>query len=133
MPAEGKVAQQIGPVGFYARVWVECALREGNPSRPVRVVDEQAEVAWKSAAAAGATWALEIAGVRASCAVTRIHGMPCDTNPTLVAIAAARAVWTALQFIPDEAVAARVEESILASHRMAEGRLGLPVEAVTDE
>ena len=126
MPAEGKVAQQIGPVGFYARVWVECAATEGDPSRPVRVLDEQVEEAWKSAAAAGATWALEIARARASCAVTRIDGMPCDTNPTLVAIAAARAVWTALQFIPDEAMAARVEQSIISSHRVSEGRLGLP-------
>ena len=133
MLAEGKVAQQIGPVGFYARVWVECAVREGDPSRPVRVLDVHAQEAWKSAAAAGATWALETAGARASCAVTRIDGMPCDTNPTLVAIAAARAVWTALQFTPGEAVAARVEECITSSHRISEGRLGPPFDAATDE
>ena len=78
------------------------------------------------AAVTGAAWALKVAGAHATCRVTAINGMPCDTNPTLVAIAAARAVWTSLQFTPGKALIVEVEEAIMSSHRLPEGRLGLP-------
>jgi hypothetical protein len=116
MEGEGRVLQQIGPVGFYARVWVACQ-DECEPS--VRVTLEaqandpwQQTQGWTDAALAGAALGLKIAGRTMHCTVKRIHGMPCDTNPTLVAIAAIRAVWAALAFEPSETLAKRIDDAI---------------------
>jgi hypothetical protein len=115
--AEGKVLKQIGPCGFYARVWVNSHDIGQQPSQVT--LDPSADDSWHrlqgwtDAALIGATMGMKLAAINARCKITRIHGMPCDTNPTLVAIAAIRAVWAALQFSPDDDLAARLEAAIL--------------------
>src|SRR5262245_17709314 len=56
---------------------------------------------WKNGARVGVTFALSIAGrPAAAVVVNRITGLTSDTNPTIVAVAAAQAVWSALGFVP---------------------------------
>lgn len=117
MEGEGKVVQQIGQLGFYARVWVACQ-DECEPLARVTLDAHandpwQQSQGWTDAALAGAALGLRIAGRTMHCTVKRIHGMPCDTNPTLVAIAAIRAVWAALAFKPSETLAKRIDAAIL--------------------
>ena len=126
MEAQGKVAKQTGKSAWYARVRVACALTEADPGPPACAGNVAAAHPWTPAAIAGVTWALEVAGVQAACTVTEVEGTVIDTNPTLVAIAAARATWASLAFTPDEALAARIEDAILDSHGIQEGQLGLP-------
>lgn len=59
---------------------------------------------------------MEVAA-RSDCGVTivRILGMTTDTNPTIVAAAAADATWNALGFAPRASVRQRVESVVLRS------------------
>lgn len=126
MHGTGRVARQLGRVGFFARVSVEFAPQPSETAAPVCSFTEDVPETWKAAAIVGTAWGLEIAGIRASCRVIAINGMPNDTNPTVVAIAAARAVWSALRFKPSEALHTSVEEAVLSSHGISEGEIGLP-------
>jgi hypothetical protein len=106
--------KQIGGRGYYARVTINCQETNEASSIGIEGSDEwHRSEGWIDAALAGVALGLRIAKKNARCVVTRIHGMPCDTNATLVAIAAIRAVWNALGFEPDQALANRVETAIL--------------------
>jgi hypothetical protein len=113
---DGKVLLQIGARGFYARVQVNLELASGEP---VVMLDASADEpwhrseGWTDAAIAGAGLGLKLAGESGACTITGIQGMPADTNRTLVAIAAVRAVWAALAFQPNDALARRVEAAVL--------------------
>src|SRR5262249_967348 len=67
---------------------------------------------WTDGGLAGAALGLKLAGSSGTCTITRVHGMPIDTTPRLVAIAAIRAVWAALAFAPDEPMARRLEACV---------------------
>jgi len=114
---EGKVLKQTGGRGYYARVQVDCQNVGEQPSSVT--LDPAADdgwhraEGWTDAAITGAALGLKIAEVRARCTITRIHGMICETNSTLVAVAAVRAVWQAIGYEPAEELAARLEASIL--------------------
>jgi hypothetical protein len=72
---------------------------------------------WKVAACVGVGYALRAAGV-SSCdvVVTRILGRSVvDTNPTIVAAAAANATWNALGATPTAESTAFVEQQVFAS------------------
>jgi hypothetical protein len=125
--AIGRVARQIGASGFYAHVSVECRAPLGALGPPACALDDDSVPrSWRSAAISGAAWALDIANARVICRITTIQGMARDTNPTLMAIAAARAIWTAVEFKPGDALLAKVEQAISSSHGIPEGELGLP-------
>jgi hypothetical protein len=117
MGGEGRIAKQIGAHGYYACVTVRCQDIGTVPS-PV-TLDPSADDSWyrsqgwTNAALAGAALGLKFAGIAACCKVMRIHGMPCDTNSTLVAIAAIRAVWSAIGFAPDQELTDRMESLVL--------------------
>ncbi len=128
-PVDGRFLVQRGGLGYAARVTI---LLEQDPARPyVEVACEGAgwirhglpeDVgplgydAWKAGARAGVAYALRSAGLEhCGVRVTRIVGMCSDTNPTIVAAAAARAVWTAAGVTPDPAMLARVATQMFVS------------------
>jgi hypothetical protein len=72
--------------------------------------------AWKAGARAGVAYALHSAGLgHCGVRITRIVGICSDTNPTIVAAAAARAVWSAAGVTPDPAIVARVVAQLFVS------------------
>ncbi len=71
----------------------------------------------------GATLGMSMAGVVGTCAVTQVRGMLCDTSPALVAIAAARAVWAASEFVVPPGLAAKVEACVLRGHKLSPDQL----------
>lgn len=124
---EGKVAMQIGQCGFYARVWVR--LNPANAATDLVTISAMAaephnvEEGWVDAAEKGVLAALRLSDSEVSFEITRIHGMPCDTNSTLVAIATMRAVWNAILFEPPPEIVARIETLISRSHELNFGDL----------
>lgn len=122
----GRVARQVGRLGFFARVSVDCTAHDGEPGPPFCALDDDVPRAWKAAAVIGAAWAIEVAGVRVVCRITTISGMPIDTNPTVVAIASARAVWATVGFTPSESLRQQVDQAVSSSHEVPDGQLGLP-------
>jgi len=71
---------------------------------------------WKAGARAGVAYAMHSAGLEhCGVRITRIVGMSADTNPTILAAAAARAVWRAAGVTPDPAMLARVVARVFAS------------------
>lgn len=122
METEGRVIRQVGGRGYYAAVGV---VRTPDATGLRVVIDHQADDEWQraqgwtAAAAAGAALGLELAGAAVGLAVTRVHGMVCDTSPGLVAIAAVRAAWGAVGFAPDRSLADAVEGCIGRGHRLS--------------
>jgi hypothetical protein len=49
--------------------------------------------------------------------------MICDTNPTLAALAAIRAVWAAIPFMADDTLVQRMEACILRKSELTPGEL----------
>jgi hypothetical protein len=78
---------------------------------------------WTDAAFAGVALGLKLAGTPAHCRIARIHGMSCDTNATLMAIAAIRAVWSALEFEPGDELSARLDTAILRRSEISVAKL----------
>ena len=78
---------------------------------PARGYDE-----WKGGAEAGVAFALSVAG-KSDCRVnvSKIEGLTTDTNPTIVAYAAALAVWKALGFEPARKLVEQVEGLVFSS------------------
>lgn len=127
MEADGRYVLQSGGRARYARVRVryiaDPPARPGDP-RAVLAAELLADSGWSEhelvAAVEGAGLGLELAGVTGRCVVTCVHEPasvpPGVSPPGAFAIAASRAVWAAVGFIPDEGTA-----------RQVAGRFGLPV------
>jgi len=97
--------------GWIAQGYIEEAGKNGYLS-------------WKAGAVAGVEFALQVCGnPRYAVAIRKIEGMQTDTNPTVVAAAAADAVWKALGFQPPEEVTACIEQKVFSSW-------SLPLDAV---
>ncbi len=97
-----------------ARPYVEVACNGGGWSG--QGVSAEGYDAWKAGACAGVLFALRCAGLHGhGVRIIRIVGMTTDINPTIVAAAAARAVWLAAGFTPPPELLARVEVQVLAS------------------
>ncbi len=72
---------------------------------------------WKQGAIVGSHFGLRVAGVsRARIAVRRIGGTTADTNPTVVAACAARAVWNALGIAHPSDAVSRLDALMAQSH-----------------
>jgi hypothetical protein len=124
---QGKIMKQVESHGYYALVDVTC-IESGDQSSSATfsssILDDwMASQGWIDAALTGARIGLHFACSSATCIITRIHGMPCDTNSTLVAIAGIRAVWDAINFEPDQPTADLLEQLILRSSRLSVGDL----------
>ncbi len=121
MEAEGRVVKQVGKRGWYASVRLSLVPADGGD---VILASPSADEwykspGWLDAAVAGAALGLELAGETGHCSITSVHGMPCDTSPAIVVLAAMRAVWAALAFAPSELLGAAVEDCITRGHRLS--------------
>jgi hypothetical protein len=71
---------------------------------------------WKAGARAGVAFALAVAALPpARVTIGRISGLTTDTNPTVVGVAAALALWRAVGFSPSADVVARLDGAALTS------------------
>lgn len=117
---EGRVARQVGDLGWFARVRLTVF-----PAAERHVVLAQSSMndfyrseGWLDAAVAGAELGMDLASVTGMCRITSMHGMICDTCPGVVALAAIRAVWTAVSFTPNGLLTAALESCITRSHSL---------------
>jgi hypothetical protein len=129
--AVGKFARWMGERGFFAEVAVEVESPSVTPGIELRLSESgwilqvyiedipvTGDRVWNEGARIGAEYALTVANTQsARVVITRISGMTADTNPAVVAAAAAMAVWTALKFSPTAEVIARVEAVVFNSWR----------------
>lgn len=111
----GQVAKQTAQCAWFARVKVKLTAEEGG-GVSLEVGLNQVFGPWRAAASAGVEYGLRTADAHPDCLVTDIQGIACDTNATLVAIAAARAVWDALGNVPD-GPAMELDHFVEVSHK----------------
>lgn len=126
---EGRFLCQRGGLGYAGQVTLVLDPRPARPGVEVAChgagyssqgTAEEATAdgytAWKAGARAGAAYALRCAGLHDhGVRITRIVGMTTDTNPTIIAAAAARAVWRAARFTAPPELLARLEARVLTS------------------
>jgi hypothetical protein len=127
---EGRFLVQRGGKGFAARVSIAFERAPGTPRLELACtgpgvwrgqgslddVGPHDHLAWQAGARLGAAFALRIAGLAgAGVRIIKIVGMTTDTNPTIVAAAAARAVWAAAGFTPPAGLLARFEAQVFSS------------------
>lgn len=126
---EGRFLVQRGGRGYAAKVTIvldrtpaqpsielACTGRGWSSQGTPEEVGAHGYATWKAGACAGVAFALRCAGLHTyGVRITRIVGMTTDTNPTIVAAAAARAVWRATDFTPPPALLARFDAQVLAS------------------
>lgn len=127
---DGRFLVQRAGVGFAAHVTI--CLERGHVGPAIELactgpggwhgqgsleeVAANGHLSWQAGARLGAAFALRIAGLTdARVRITKIVGMTTDTNPTIVAAAAARAVWAAAGFVPAAELLARFEAQVFAS------------------
>lgn len=101
---------------------------------------EQATIAgyldWKQGAVVGALYALTDLPTSAtiSIVITKIEGLITDTNPSIVAVASALAVWEAIGHVPSTSAIEKLEEIAFASWSLdsayiPHAELGLPADS----
>ncbi len=118
---EGIVARQVGSHGYFAAVRVQ----HDSDSPHEIIVDAEAideyylRLGYGEAAALGAALGYSLSGASGACVITHVRGMVCDTSPTLVAIAAIRAIWIATEFSPLANLASRVESCVMRGHSLS--------------
>ena len=127
---EGRVARQVAGRGHFAAAWVryDPAVPPGATVAPDAIDSTYPD--WREGAAFGASLGRRLAECGGGFVVTRIRGMDIDTNPTLVAIAAMRALWLAVGFDPATKLAARIEACIPLSWTISLTELGQEVHRV---
>jgi hypothetical protein len=119
MEAEGRLVIQTGGRCRYGRVrvrYLRTPADEPAAPRAEAAPEVAASKDWNpeevAAAMAGAALGLESAGAAGRCVVTALHDPshpPSVIRPWTVAVAAVRAAWAAVGFVPDEETARRVE------------------------
>jgi len=124
--AEGTFLRQRRSVGFVARVTVEVSITE-KPTVSVNLEGDQWTTpteSWKAAAIYGASYALEVVE-RKDCAVRilKILGTIADSNATVIAAAAADAVWKALNCEPHALIRSEIEAVALGSWKAEPDKL----------
>ena len=118
---EGRVAKQVGGCGYFALVRA-CLTPEDSVSvkaEPSALDEYDRGQGWLEAAEYGAALGMELAAKTGCCNLIRVRGMVCDTSPALVAIAAIRAVWTAVAFKPAPERTDEMEKCILSGHALS--------------
>ena len=127
--SEGRFLRQTRRGGYAARVSLVIETYSPNPQIEFNCTGEgwtaQGNIEevpaegyddWKGGAVAGIRHAMRQAG-RTDCSVsvTRILGMATDTNPSIVAAAAAFAVWDAIEYQPSASQVEFLQETALTS------------------
>jgi hypothetical protein len=119
--AEGRVAKQDGGRGWYASVRLSLVPAIGREVAlaPSSANEWYRSEGWLDAAVTGAGLGLELAQETGRCSITSLHGMVCDTSSAIVVLAAVRAVWAALAFVPNELMAKAIEGCISRGHQLS--------------
>ena len=106
----------VAPMGGVTSVEFRCSGRGFYSQGHLEEVPAEGYGPWKEGARIGVTFAHRIAALP-PCAVVveRIAGLTTDTNPTIVAVAAARAFWNAIGFQPAAEVVTSLEERMFGS------------------
>lgn len=126
---EGRFLRQTTSGGFIARVTIRVERPTFAPAIAIACSGagftsqgtlEEASAAsyddWKLGARAGIEYALRRAEIRdALVTVLKISGLSTDTNATIVAAAAAFALWDAVGYVPDADERQRIDDVVLAS------------------
>lgn len=133
--SEGRFLRQHQGKSYAARVWIEV---DTAPPMPYVMVDcrgtgwggSQGDLDdvsatgyedWKVGACQGASFALGVAScVDVGVTIVRILGSIVDTNPVVVAAAAADAVWKALSFEPSGRLRKSLESLVFQSWDLPE-------------
>jgi hypothetical protein len=101
IPLFAQVSLTVEPTADFTRVEFACAGAGFSSQGYLESVPPLGYEPWKDGALAGVRFALAVAGVSAAAVViTEIVGVTSDTNPTVVAVAAAHALWNALELNP---------------------------------
>ena len=130
MDGTAKIAKQIGGIGYYAMVTVSCTSADDSAVE-VTVSPEAEDTfarreGWLEAARFGALTGMKLSERSCNCSVVQIRGHIVDTTPTLVALAAIMAVWSAVSFVPSAGMQKAIEETVLLCRK-------IPVEQLEKE
>ena len=129
--AEGRVVLQSAGRCCYGRVRVRYLNEQAN-----ELSEAQALVAlsggawppaWVEAAVTGAALGLQLSGASGRCEIVELHNPeipPSTIRPWCIALAAVRAVWAAVEFVPDQE-AERKSEEACALPEFARGHIAL--------
>jgi hypothetical protein len=126
---EARFVRQYNKAGYFAlvrleveREWNELEITtdcHGRTSRSQGHIEEVPATGyddWKQGAINGVKFALEVINKRnAKVVITHIEGLTTDTNPTIVAAAAARAIWNAFEISIPEHTERNLENCVLES------------------
>lgn len=131
--ATGIVKRVVGSLPHFAEVTVVVDMHHVGRSAALRLESTQEasgfrsqgalEIAppagpyeaWRHGAVGGALFALEQSDRNAHVIVAKIAGLSTDTNEKIVALAAARAVWSALGIEPPPEAAKAIESDAFSS------------------
>jgi hypothetical protein len=116
LPYVAKVALTVDLASGEFQVEFDCNGRGWTAQGHLEEVPAHGYDDWKAGAVAGVRFACVEAGIpNARVVVNLISGMITDTNPTIVAAAAALAVWKAFQFEPTSDTVELIEASVFRS------------------
>lgn len=111
-----RVTVQVDPESQEPGVRVDCTGAGWSAQGGLEEVPAAGYDDWKQGAGLGAFYALRVVRCPSGhVEVTRIIGLTTDTNPTIVGVAAALAVWQALGVDPPEIDLQRIEHLALTS------------------
>jgi hypothetical protein len=100
----------------YLEIVFECSGKGFLGQGSIEDVPASGYEDWRAGARAGVSFALAAVGATtARVVVQRISGLSTDTNPTVVAVAAAHAVWNGLGVSPPSAASAQLERMMFSS------------------
>lgn len=118
LPYLAEVALGVSPDAQLWHIEFRCMGGGFTSQGAIEEASAVGYTAWKAGAAAGARFACTTAGLpRAHVIVSRVSGLSTDTNPSIVAAAAALAVWNAVGFTAAPSVVARMEAHVFSSWR----------------
>lgn len=105
-----EVDLRIDPSGSEAIIEFLCSGSGFTSQGGIEEAPSEGYGDWKSGARVGLEFALASSGATLGAIfVDRIAGLSTDTNPTVVAVAAAHALWNALGFAPSDETSAFLE------------------------
>ena len=126
---EARFVRQYNKAGYFALVKLEverewnnleittdCHGSTSTSQGHIEEVPANGYDDWKQGAVNGVKFALEaINKQNAKVVITHIEGLTTDTNPTIVAAAAARAIWNAFEIRIPENTEKNLEDYVLQS------------------
>lgn len=129
---EGVFKRQCKGLGYWARVSLEVDINAKEPyvnmlcngtgfysQGDIEEATANGYVDWKRGAMEGIKYALELCShSNYGISIKKIEGLTSDTNPTLVSIATAYAIWNAIGYHVSDEVIKKLEEKALNSWKL---------------